>query len=111
MQHCSVDMGAAAEHHATMHRGTVQPRGDGRRRAKASTVLAAAPAAASRVLVAAPAAAKEQEFDCENLYHMVQLSFNEQCDHVTCLTQQLLRWPLWSLWPFIIHAVSDYKKL
>ena len=95
MQHCSVDMGAAR--HATMHRGVaVQPRGDGRWRAKASTVLAAA--------------AKEQEFD-ENLYHMVQLPFNEQCDHVTCLTQQLYGWPLWSLWPFIIHAVSDYKKL
>ena len=71
-----------------------------RRRVKPSTVLVAA----------APAAAKEQEFD-ENLYHMVQLPFNEQCDHVTCLTQQLYGWPLWSLWPFIIHAVSDYKKL
>ena len=91
MQHCSVDVGAA---HCS---ATVQPRGEGRRWAKASTVLAAA--------------AKEQEFDCENLYHMVQLSFNEQCDHVTCLTQQLYGWPLWSLWPFIIHAVSDYKKL
>ena len=34
-------MGAAAPH-ATTDRGTVQPRGDGRRRAKASTVLAAA---------------------------------------------------------------------
>ena len=74
--------------------------GGSRRRAKDSTVLVAA----------APAAAKEQEFD-ENLYHMVQLPFNEQCDHVTCLTQQLYGWPLWSLWPFIIHAVSDYKKL
>ena len=103
MQHCNVDMGAAR--HATMHRGVaVQPRGDGRWRAKASTVLAAAPAAASRVLVAAPAAAKEQEFDCENLYHMVQLPFNEQCDHVTCLTLQLLRWPLWPLWPNMISS-------
>ena len=81
-----MDVGAAP--HATMHRGTVQPRGDGRRRAKASTVLAAA--------------ANEQEFDCENLYHMVQLPFNEQCDHVTCLTQQLLGQPLWPLWPDII---------
>ena len=95
MQHCSVDVGAA--HHATMHRGAVQPRGDGRRRAKASTVLAAA--------------ANEQEFDCENLYHMVQLPFNEQCDHVTCLTQQLYGRPLWPLWPILIlHAVFYYKN-
>ena len=91
---CTVDM-CAAHHHATMqHRRTLFT--VRRRREKASTVLAAA--------------ANEQEFDCENLYHMVQLPFNEQCDHVTCLTQQILGRPLWPLWPIMITQESCHSN-
>ena len=91
--YCTVDV-ATAHHHATMHRRMLFNR---------------AAVAAAREGFDGFGGGCEQEFD-ENLYHMVQLPFNEQCDHVTCLTQQLYGWPLWSLWPFIIHAVSDYKK-